>query len=194
MKIRNIIIYVLAVSVLFISLWGCAKQKDRSEEETDSNSASSQSSISTIEDIATKDEKEVEKGGAEGLQKQVEEVRETFMSLQEVCKAKDIEGYIEFCDDETKMEIDGRDMSLEQRRERRRKSLTKDPGTLQEIANAKIESITVNTSEAEKIGQFFGGEIKGTMLLVRTDGRALLFHETAKGWKLFSIGSPGYYR
>lgn len=195
MKISKIIIYVLAVSVLFTSLWGCAKKEDMSQEEADTNSESnSQSSIPTTEDIPAKAEKEVRKGGAEGLQKQVDEVRKTFMSLQEVCKANDIEGYLDSWDYETKMAIDGRDLSLDERRERKRKSLTERPGTLQEIANAKIESITVDTSQAEKMEILFGVEIKGTTMLVRTNGRAFLFHETAKGWKLFTIASPEYFR
>ena len=69
-----------------------------------------------------------------------------------------------------------------------------DPGYDQEIANLKIESITVDTSQAEKIENMFGVEIKGTTMLVRTNGRALLFHETAKGWKLFTIAPPEYFR
>jgi len=136
----------------------------------------------------------VGKGGAEGLQKQVDEVRKTFTSLQGVCKANDIEGYLDSWDYETKMAIDGRDLSLDERRERTRKYLTRRPGTLQEIANAKIESITVDTSQAEKMEILFGVEIKGTMMLVRTNGRAFLFHETAKGWKLFTIAPPEYFR
>ena len=32
------------------------------------------------------------------------------------------------------------------------------------------------------------------MMRVRTDGRALLFHETDQGWKFFSIGPADYYR
>lgn len=195
MKISKIIIYVLAVSVLFTSLCGCAKKEDRSKEETDTNSESnSQSSIPTTEDIPAKAEKQVGKGGAEGLQKQVDEVRKTFMSLQEVCKANDIDGYLDFWDYETKMAVDGRDLDLDERRDVKRKSLTKRPGILQEIANAKIESITVDTSQAEKIEILFGADIKGTMMLVRTNGRAFLFHKTAKGWKLFTIASPEYFR
>ena len=195
MKISKIIIYVLAVSVLFSPMWGCAKKEDRSEEETDSSlESNSHSSIPSTADIPAKAEKQVRKGGAEELQKQVDEVRKTFISLQEVCRANDIEGYLDAWDYETKMAVDGRDLSLGQRRELTRKSLTRRPGTLQELANAKIESIAVDTSEAKKIESLFGVEIKGTMMLVRTTGRAYLFHETAKGWKLYNIGPPEYFR
>jgi len=205
MKINKIIIYVLAVSVLFTSLWGCAKKEDRSKEESDTNAASN-SQLSTDDsqiiksgqistpDIPAKVEKEAMKNNDEKLQKQVDEVRRTFVSLQEVCRANDVDGYLDFWDDETKKEVDGRDLDLNERRERRRKSLTERPGTLQEIANAKIESITVDTSQAEKIATLFGTEIEGTMMLVRTNGPALLFHETAKGWKLFTIAPPEYFR
>jgi hypothetical protein len=65
--------------------------------------------------------------------------------------------------------------------------MMKRPERLQRIANAKIESITVDTSKAEGIKTFFGVDIKGTMLLVSTDCPDLFFHETDKGWKLNSI-------
>jgi len=88
MKISKIIIHVLAVSVLFTSLWGCAKKEDRSKEESDTNSESkSQSSTddsqiiksetasqASTPDIPAKAEKEVGKDDEEGLQKQVDEV------------------------------------------------------------------------------------------------------------------------
>lgn len=209
MKISRVIIYVLAVSVLFSSMWGCAKKEDRSEEETDSNLESKSPSSTddsqiikpgettsqpTTAEIEAKAEKEAGKGGAEGLEKQVEEVRRTFISLQKVCKANDIEGYLDFWDYEIKMSIDGRDWSRDERRERMRK-FPRRPGTLQEIANAKIESITVDTTQAEKTETLLGVEIKGTMMLVRTNGLAYyLFRETAKGWKLFTIAPPEYFR
>ena len=135
MKISKIIIYVLAVSVLFISLWSCAKKEDRSKEESDTNSQSNnQSSIDDSQiiksgetasqaytpDIPVKAEKEVRKDHEEVLQKQVDEVRKTFISLQKVCKANDIDGYLDFWDDETKKVVDGRDLDLHERRERRR--------------------------------------------------------------------------
>ena len=190
MKISKIIIYVLAVSVLFSSMWGCAKKEDRSEEETDSSLESKSPSSTDVSPII----KPV--GGAQGLQKQVDEVRRAFISLQEVCKANDTDGYLDSWDYETKMAIEKqvRDLDLDERRELTRKSLTRRPGTLQEIANAKIESVTVDTSQAEKIEEFFGVEIKGTTMLVRTNGRAFLFHETAKGWKLFTIAPSEYFR
>jgi len=209
MKISEVIIYVLAVSVLFTSLWGCAKKEDMSKEESETNSESkSQSSTddnqiiksgettsqASTPDTPAKAEKEVGKDDDDRLQKQVDEVRRAFISLQEACKANDIDGYLDFWDYETKKAVDGRDLDLDERRENRRKSLTKRPGTLQEIANLKIESITVDTSQAEKIENMFGVEIKGTTMLVRTNGRALLFHETAKGWKLFTIAPPEYFR
>jgi len=186
------LIYIMLVSVLFSSQWGCAKKEDK--EETDSSVESkSPSSQPSTEDITAKAEKEVGKGGAEVLQKQVGQVRRTFISLQEVCRANDIEGYLDSWDYETKM-ADGRDLSLDERRERTRKSLTRRPGTLREIANAKIKSITVDTSQSEKIEALFGREIKGTMMLVRTTRLAYLFHETDKGWKLFTIGPSEYFR
>jgi len=178
---------VVAVSVLFSSQWGCAKKEDRSEEETDSGLESKSPSSTDVSPIV----KPVP--DAEGLQKQVEEVRKTFMSLQEVCRANDIEGYLDSWDYETKM-ADGRDLSVDERRELKRKSLTRRPGTLREIANVRIKSITVDTSQAEKMETLSGVEIKGTMMLVRTTGLAYLFHETDKGWKLFTIAPSEYFR
>ncbi len=209
MEVSKIIIYVLAVSVLFASLWGCARKEDRSEEGSEAKSESyDQSSTDdsqvvkseevtsevTKQEIPAKDEKEMGQDSDGKLQKQVEEVRKTFISLQEVCRANDVDGYLDFWDDETKIAVDGRDMDIEERRERRRESLTKRPGMLQEIASAKIESITIDTSQAEKLEGSFGVEIKGAMMLVRTGSRDFLFHETDKGWKLFTVAGPGYFR
>jgi hypothetical protein len=209
MKIGKIIIYVLAGSVLSASLLGCARKEDKPKEESEAKAESNGQSLTDdgqviksekamseahTEETPAKDEKEMGQDDEGKLQKQVEEVRKTFLSLQEVCKANDIDGYVDFWDDETKKMVDGRDLGIEERRERRRESLTKKPGMLQEIANAKIESITVDTSQAEKIANLFGAEIKGTMMLVRTGSRDYLFHETDEGWKLFTIASPGYFR
>jgi FtsZ-interacting cell division protein ZipA len=211
MKVSKIIIYVLAGAVLFAGLWGCARKEDRPKEESEAIAESNGKSLTddgqaikseevtseaTKQEIAAKDEKEMGQDGEETLEKQVEEVRKTFLSLQEVCKANDIEGYLDFWDNETKMEVEKsvRDLGLDERRERQRESLAKRPGMLQEIANADIKSITVDTSQAEKVEEFFGTEIKGTMMLVRTDGRAFLFHETDKGWKLFTIAPAEYFR
>ena len=209
MKTRKVILYVLAVSLLFTSPWGCAKKEEGPKEESDTNAASnSPSSMAGREivqpggttpqaptlELPAEPEKEVAGGDEDELQKQMDEVRRTFLSLQEVCKANDVDGYLGFWDDETKKAIDGRDLDLDERRERRRESLTKRPGTLEEIADARIESITVDTSQAEKIAMLSGTEIEGTMMLVHTSGPALLFHETAQGWKLFTRASPEYFR
>jgi hypothetical protein len=194
MKVREVIIYVVAVSVLFGTLSGCGGKEDRPEEtdpNTESNSPSSTDVSPVIEPGETPEE--AGKGGAEVLKKQVDEVRKTFISLQEVCRANDIEGYLDSWDYETKM-LDGRELSVDERRERTRKSLTRRPGTLREIAYTRIESITVDTSQAEKMKTVLGVEIKGTMLLVRTTGIAYLFHETDKGWKLFTMAPPEYFR
>lgn len=209
MRTRKVILYVLAVSVMSASLWGCAKKEDRPREESDASAASDRQSSTAdpqvvqpgetapqapTAELSAEPEKEVVGGDEDELQKQIDEVRRTFLSLQEVCKANDVDGYLDFWDDETKKATDGRDLSLEERRERRRKSLAERPGTLQEIANAKIESITVDTSQAEKIEALFGTEIEGTMMVVRTNGPALLFHETAQGWKLFTRAPREYFR
>ena len=187
MKVRKIIIYVVAVSVLFGSMCGCAKKEDRPGEETEPNTESKSPSSTDVSPIV----KPVP--DAEVLQRQVDEVRKTFMSLQEVCRANDIEGYLDSWDYETKMS-DGRDLSLDERRERTRKSLTRRPGTLRDIANVRIKSITVDTSQAKKMETLLGVEIKGTMMLVRTTGLAYLFHETDKGWKLFTMAPSEYFR
>ena len=154
MKVSRIIIYVLAVSVLFTSLLGCAKKEDKPKEESEaiaeSNGQSSAddgqvikseevTSEASTQEIPAKDEKVMGQDSDEQLQKQVEEVRKTFLSLQEVCKANDIEGYLDFWDDETKKAVDGRDLVVDKRREQRRESLTKKPGLLQEIANLLME-------------------------------------------------------
>jgi hypothetical protein len=65
---------------------------------------------------------------------------------------------------------------------------------LAEIANAKIESIAVDASQAERIKKVLGATVEGAMMVVFTDGPALLFHETADGWKLFTLSTPGYFR
>jgi hypothetical protein len=196
MKVREIIIFAFALSVFFGSLWGCGGKEERGEEETEAGRESESQPSKDISEINEPGEttKEAEKEDAERLQKQVEEVRSTFMSLQKVCEANDIEGYLDFWDYETKKEIDGRELSVEERRELKRKSLTRGPGTLQDIANAKIEYITVDTSQAEKIMAMSGTEIEGTMMLVRTTGLAYLFHETDKGWKLFTVAPSEYFR
>ena len=209
MKVSKIIIYFLAVSVLSTSLLGCARKEDRPKEESEAKAESNSespmddgqfikpeeaTSEATTQEIPVKDEKVMGKHGDEQLQKQVEEVRRAFVSLQEVCEANDVDGYLDLWDDETKMAVDGRDLDVDARRERRRKSLAKKPGMLQEIANLTIESIAVDTSQAEKVKEFFGTEIKGIMMLVRTSSRDFLFHETVKGWKLFTIAGPGYFR
>ena len=200
MKISKIIIYVVAVSILFTSLGGCTKKEDAASEESDTISESNGQSLTDDSQISEsgKTTSQVDIPDDEArLEEQVDEVREVFMSLQEVCKADDIEGYLDFWDDETKMAVDNHvretSLGLDERRENRRKLLAKKPGTLQEIANLKIESITVNTREVEKIETVFGVEIEGTMMLVETNGKSLLFHETAKGWKLFSINMPKYF-
>lgn len=211
MKRGRIIIIVLAGAVLFAGLLGCARKEDEPKEETEAITESNGQSLTdggqaikseevtseaTKQEIPVKDEKEMGQDDEETLQKQVEEVRKTFLSLQEVCKANDVDGYLDFWDDETKMEVEKsvRDLGLDERRERHRESLAKKPGMLQEIANLTIESIAVDTSQAEKVEGFFGTEIKGIMMLVRTNGQALLFHETDKGWKLFTIAPSEYFR
>jgi len=211
MRIGKIIMYFLAVSVLSASLWGCARKEDRSREESGTNAASdgqpSTADRQVVQPAETMPQAPTPKLSAEPeekvaaaavdeeeLQKQIDEVRRTFLSLQEVCRANDVDGYLDSWDDETKKAIDGRDLSLEERRERRRKSLMERPGALEEIANAKTESISVDTSQAEKIATVLGAEIEGTMMLVRTDGPALLFHETAQGWKLFTRAPREYFR
>jgi len=123
------------------------------------------------------------------LQRQAEEVRTTFLSLQQACKANDIDGYLDFWDDESKKAIDPRSRNLDQIRQRRRESLKKRPGTLEQIASAKVKSITPDYWEAELIKKLFGVEIKGSMMLVRTTSEDLLFHETTNGWKLLKKGS-----
>lgn len=206
MKTTKIIILVLSASILSTSLWSCAK-KEESDADSEPNSQSSTDNSQIVKplettsqastpDIPAKAEEKMEKDHEEGLQRQIAEVRKAFASLQEACKGNDIDGYLDFWDYETKMVIEKqvRDLGLNERRENRRESLTKSPGKLHEIANAKIESITVDTSQAEKIEDFWGVEVEGTLLLVRTDGRAFLFHETAAGWKLFTVAPADYFR
>lgn len=202
------IISVLAVSVLFVALLGCAKKEDRSPEESgtssepDTQSAANEGQVikskeitsqASTADIVARPEDAVAEDDEEGLARQVDEVRRAFLSLQQICEANDIDGYLAFWDDETKIAVDGRDLDVDERRERRRQSLTKKPGMLEKIANATVRSIGVDTSQAEKIERTFGVEVKGTMMLVRTSGDAFLFHETAEGWKLFTIASAGYF-
>ena len=176
---------VVAAAAIWISLSGCAKKEDPSAQEPAAGSGPDSQAP------AGKPAAKVEK---EGLEKQIDEVRAAFLSLQQICGAKNIDGYVNFWDDETKVGVDGRSLTLDQRREGRRKSLIEKPGVLEEIAQAKIESIAADTSQAQKIESLWGVKIQGTMMLVRTDGADYLFHETALGWKLFTKASRGYFR
>ncbi len=181
----RILVYVVAVSVISLSPSGCAKKGEQSAEEPAARSEP---------DSQAPAGKPAAKAEKEGPQKQMDDVRAAFLSLQQVCKAKDVDGYVNFWDDETKVGVDGRNLTLDERREGRRKSLIEKPGALEEIAKATIESIAVDTSQAQKMESLWGVKIKGTMMLVRTDGADFLFHETAQGWKLFTKASRGYFR
>jgi hypothetical protein len=195
MNVRKIIIYVVTVSLLFGTLSGCGGEDEEPQQQAEPNTESNIPPSTDVSPLIEPDDSPEQASAAdpEVLKRQIEEVRKTFLSLQEICRANDIEGYLDSWDYETKM-LDGRDLSLDERRERMRKSLTKRPSTLRDIANAVIKSITVDTSQAEKIKVVMGIEIKGTMLLVRTAGLAYLFHETDKGWKLFTMAPPEYFR
>lgn len=189
----------IALAIPFL-LWGCGKPDDQTTEETGTDSVQS-------EPLAPDSEQQTgtapasgaasataQTGGDTGkLDKQVEEVRAAFLSLQQICEANDIDGYVAFWDDETKKETDGRDLTVAQRQQRRRERTVEKPGALEEIANATIESIEVNTSQAEGM-EHFGQKVEGTMMVVFTDGPALMFHETADGWKLFTLSTSDYFR
>ncbi|NLZ05418.1 MAG: hypothetical protein GXY19_09625 [Phycisphaerae bacterium] len=190
----------IALAMPFL-LWGCGKPDDQTTEETGTDSVQSkplaenseqQTATSPVSDAASTT---AQTGGDIGqLDKQIKEVRAAFLSLQQICKANNIDGYAAFWDDKTKEQIDGRDLTVAQRQERRRQRLLEKPGDLQEIAKATIESIEVNTSQAEKLESFHGQKVEGTMIVVFTDGPALLFHETADGWKLFTLSTGDYFR
>lgn len=194
MKNDRIVCSVLAIALVLALFSGCAKKEDGPQEQSDTNSESSSRS-STVAHQGNEHEAATPKtstadapgetGNAEDrLQKQQDEVRQAFVSLQQACKAKDIDTCIAFWDDETKMAIEPRDLDVNERRARRRNNWK--PERYQKIADAKIESITIDTSKAESIKHFFGVDLEGTMMLVHTDGPDLFFHETDKGWKLYS--------
>ena len=201
MRVRRAIIHILIVSTVAALLWGCDKQDDTAPDESGVDSAQSTPAPADGGQVTMPEESASEatpptEAGAEmsGLQKQTDEVRAAFLSLQQICQAGDIDGYVAFWDDEAKIKIDGRDMDVAQRRQRRRESLLKRPETLPQIASAKIESIAVNTSQAEGIEKTLGVKVEGTMMVVFTDGPALLFHETTDGWKLFTKSTAEYFR
>ena len=179
-------------------LWGCGKPEDQTGEEAEPNSVQSEAATTNSgQPAATPTASEAVSAVARhpgGSEDPIEQVRATFLSLQQICKANDLDGYVAFWDDETKKEIDGRELTVAQRQEQRRQRLLEKPGDLQEIANATIQSIEVNTSQAEKLEQLFGREVEGAMIVVFTDGPALLFHETADGWKLFTKSTGSYFR
>jgi len=190
----------IALAVSFL-LWGCGKPDDQTMEETDADSVQSeplagnseqQTATPPVSDAASATKQTGD--DIAQLDKQIEEVRAAFLSLQQICKANDVNGYVAFWDDETHKEIDGRDLTVAQRRERRHQRLVEKPGDLDEIAIAAIESIEVNTSQAEKLEQLYGRRVEGDMIVVFTDGPALLFHETADGWKLFTKSTSSYFR
>ena len=193
MSIGKMVNYVLVLSLLAALACGCAKQDEESDTNPETSSQSSavdrqadesevvteeRSAPSVPEDAETADDK---------LRKQREEVRQAFISLQEACKANDIDKYVASWDDETKMATDGRDLTLDQRRARRREAVMEKPERLQRFVNLTIESITLDTSKAESLKSQSGIDLEGTMMLVRTSGSDLFFHETAKGWKLYSV-------
>jgi hypothetical protein len=199
MRVTRVIASIFVASLLLAPLCGCAKKTDTSQpapvakpESGSPPATANKVPQSPAPATPAKAEKETAVDDKAGSQKQVEEVRSAFVALQQVCRANDIDGYLAFWDDQTKKLIDGEDPN--DRREHRRVSLTKNPGILQEIAGAEIESITANTSQAESIKSLLGVEIKGAMLLVRTKGRAFLFHETVQGWRLFTIAPSQYFR
>ena len=201
MSVARTIAHVVAVSALCALPWGCAKQDDTTPDESSVNSAQSTPSPADGSQVTAPGQTTPEAtpsagadAGASVLQKQKDKVRAAFLALQQICQAGDIDGYVAFWDDETKKVIDGRDLDIAARRRRRRDSLLKKPETLPEIANAEIESIAVNTSQAEGIEKTLGVAVEGTMMVVFTDGPALLFHETANGWRLFTKSTPDYFR
>jgi len=195
---------IACVSIAFAMpflLWGCGKPDDQTTEETGTDSAQSEPLAPDSEappataSASNGAPATAQTGGNMGqLDKQIEEVRAAFLSLQQVCKANDIDGYVAFWDDETKREIDGRALTVAERRERRRQRLLEKPEDLEEIASATIESIEADTTQAEKLDQLHGQKVEGTMIVVCTDGPALLFHETANGWKLFTKSTSSYFR
>lgn len=182
-------------------LWGCGKPDDQTTEETGVGSVQSEplapdseqhTATPPVSDTASAT---AQTGGDIGQSdKQIEEVRAAFLSLQQICKANDIDGYVAFWDDKTKEQTDGRDLTVAQRQQRRRERTVEKPGALEKIANATIESIEVNTTQAEGMERTFGRKVEGTMIVVFTDGPALLFHETADGWKLFTLSTGDYFR
>ncbi len=201
MQIQRIIVQIIAVSAIAALPWGCAKQDDTVPEESGADVP--QSTVAPADDgqAGMPDQTALETTApGEGevhssdVKKQADEVRAAFLALQQICRAGDIDGYVAFWDDETKKQIDGRDLDVAQRRQRRRASLQNRPETLPEIANAKIESIAVDTTQAEKTEKLLGVTVEGTMMVVFTDGPALLFHETDAGWKLFTKAPSDYFR
>jgi len=188
----------IALAMSFL-LWGCGKPDDQTTEETGTDSVQSvplavdseqQTATAPASDAASAT---TQTGGGMGVDKQIEQVRAAFLALQQICKANDIDGYVAFWDDKTKEQTDGRDLTVAQRQQRRHARTLEKPGALEEIASATIESIEVNTTQAEGL-EYFGRKIEGTMIVVFTDGPALLFHETADGWKLFTKSTGEYFR
>ena len=110
-----------------------------------------------------------------------------FSHCSRSAKADDIDGYLDLKDLETHVAADPRHRTLDQMREQKRSTLMEKRDIFQKIANAKIESVTVDTCKAEGLKTVLGFDLKGTVILVRTDGPDLFFHETENGWKLNSI-------
>ncbi len=192
-----IVFGVTALALSFL-LWGCGKPEDQTGEEADVSSVQGEPSTTNRgQPAATPSASEAVSTAARhpgGSEDPIEQVRAAFLSLQQMCKANDVDGYVAFWDDETKKEIDSRELTIAQRQEQRRQRLVEKPGDLEEIAKATIQSIEVNTSQAEKLEQLFHQKVEGAMIVVFTDGPALLFHETADGWKLFTKSTGSYFR
>jgi hypothetical protein len=198
MKRRGMIVFGVTALALSFLLWGCGKPEEQTAEEADTNSAQREAATANSgQPAATPAAAEAVSAAARhpgGSEDPIEQVRAAFLSLQQVCKANDVDGYVAFWDDETKRDIDGRDLTVAQRQEQRRQRLVEKPGDLQEIAKATIQSIKVDTSQAEKLEQLFHERVEGAMIVVFTDGPALLFHETSDGWKLFTKSTGSYFR
>lgn len=196
MRMYRSIVSIVALAAISSLLWGCAKKDDGTTADPGTDSAHSMPSAADSGRAASEPAAPTTEGdtNANAPQKKIEEARAAFLALQQVCKANDIDGYVAFWDDETKKEIDGRALTVAERRERRRQRLLEKPEDLEEIASATIESIEADTTQAEKLEQLHGQKVEGTMIVVFTDGPALLFHETANGWKLFTKSTSSYFR
>lgn len=132
------------------------------------------------------------KPAPESTESYIQEARNAFLNYQQLCRNQDIDGIMKAYDlelIEKASEAMGWDPS--QMETRLRESLMKYPAVLKVIANLPIESITVDTTQAEVVKKQLDIIIEEPVMAVKSGKWTWHFHRTATGWKIVSGGYSG---